>query len=71
MKTIALPNLVNPISFGIKADIMWWATNEAKQDYFITQGELQEIGINNETIFIHQDLILSLLSANNELRKHL
>lgn len=64
----SLNNLVNPQDFGIKSGLIWWATQEAKIDYGVTNEELVQIGIKDTTIYIDQSLISKLQSINEELK---
>lgn len=68
MNLILLKDLINPNDYGIKSGIIWWATDEAKSDYGVTDEELKVIGIISTTLLISKKLISDLQRINQTLK---
>ncbi len=63
-------HLVDPNMYGIKSNQMCWTTDEARQDYNITDDELRLAGLDTYTILIHKDLINPLIKVNEFLQTY-
>ena len=63
-------NLINPNTFGIKSNSIWWASQEAKDDYNVTEDELKKAGITSTVILIDKSLISPLKKVNAELANY-
>jgi len=64
------PNLVDPKKHGIRAGIIWWATDEAREDYGVTAKDLEAAGVRSLNILIDQSLVEPLRQINQDLASH-